>query len=236
MINIVLCDDNKSYLSNLKEIVMECLRDQNINGKVDTYLSGTELLDSGCLYDVYILDIEMPMISGIEVGKRIKRRQPSAIIIFLTVTKQYALEGYEAEPLRYLLKENSKEKQKCQVKHILQLAIQRLKKEEKSIILEKNRALHNLKISQIVFAEVYGHSCIIHMEDGMRLEAYCSLKELEQKLGDDRFIRCHKSYLVNIQFIKNIKKNHITMEDGQEVYLSRSRIKLVKKAIVDYWE
>jgi DNA-binding LytR/AlgR family response regulator len=177
----------------------------------------------------------MRRVNGIEAGRIIRQMQASAIIIFLTVSKQYALEGYEAEPLRYLLKEDNEEKQKIQIEPVLNIAIKRMKEEEKSILLHKNGQVFSIKISSIMYVDIFRHQCTFHIKDGTVYKENYSLKGAEQKLDDPRFVRCHKSYLVNIQHIQHIEKNNIIMNNGEKVYLSRGKAKLIKCAILDYW-
>lgn len=235
MIQIAICDDNRTFALWLRELVMKYLSNQEIEGNVKVYYSGKELLRDKREYDIYILDIEMKGINGIETGKQIRARSRSAVILFLTITSQYALEGYEVEPLRYLIKEEDEEQQMWQVQKVMKLAIDRVKREERAIIVQQKQGQRKIPLSEIVFIEVYNHICIIHTLDGRNYRISKALKEIEHEIKDGRFVRCHKSYIVNVQYIRVIEKNQIIMKHNETVMLGRSMVKKVKEAMMEYW-
>lgn len=89
MIHIFLCDDDSSYLEYLSEIVDRFFRQNNIEAGIKTFTDGEKLLEEPEMADIVFLDVEMPGKSGIEVGRRIKEKNPYALIFIVSFTEQY---------------------------------------------------------------------------------------------------------------------------------------------------
>lgn len=107
MYHISVCDDNCGELEKICSIVNGYTEENNINAQVNAFASGSELLEyenEGYHSDIYILDIIMPNMNGIELGKAIRRKNSGAFIIFLTTSKEYALESYSVKAFSYLIK------------------------------------------------------------------------------------------------------------------------------------
>lgn len=235
MIRIAVCDDNQKFLEQFKILLQEYLQNNEIEGYIETYRSGKSLLKSKKEYEIYILDIEMGACNGIEVGKKIREKDKGAVILFLTVSREHALEGYEVEALRYLIKEIDPEKQKKDLERVMKLAIEKVKKEAKNLLVLKKEKKLKIPLAEITYVEIYDHTCMIHTIDREIYEQNCSLNEMEERLRDERFFRCHKSYIVNVSHIQLIEDQQITMENGEKILLARRKMKEIKQAMLRYW-
>jgi DNA-binding LytR/AlgR family response regulator len=106
MLNIAICDDDSTQLGLLASYTTECIQSHAIGAVIHQFDHPDKLLSS-CerqRYHIYILDIVMPMINGLEVGKAIREREPGSIILYATYEPGYALQSFESSPINYLLK------------------------------------------------------------------------------------------------------------------------------------
>ena len=104
MIHIFLCDDDSSYLEYLSEIVDRFFRQNNIEAGIKTFTDGEKLLEEPEMADIVFLDVEMPGKSGIEVGRRIKEKNPYALIFIVSFTEQYLDDAMDFQVFRYIEK------------------------------------------------------------------------------------------------------------------------------------
>lgn len=118
MIHIFLCDDDSSYLEYLSEIVDRFFRQNNIEAGIKTFTDGEKLLEEPEMADIVFLDVEMPGKSGIEVGRRIKEKNPYALIFIVSFTEQYLDDAMDFQVFRYIEKSifagsNRAESERC---------------------------------------------------------------------------------------------------------------------------
>ena len=113
MIHIFLCDDDSSYLEYLSEIVDRFFRQNNIEAGIKTFTDGEKLLEEPEMADIVFLDVEMPGKSGIEVGRRIKEKNPYALIFIVSFTEQYGLSGVSVYRKSIFAGSNRAESERC---------------------------------------------------------------------------------------------------------------------------
>ena len=110
MIRIAICDDEERAVASTEKIVKTCLQAQGIGCEITTYTQSRNLLyditDDGFFYDLILLDIEMPGISGMEIPQQVKGFLPNARIIFVTSHTEYAIDAFELSIFRYVPKNN----------------------------------------------------------------------------------------------------------------------------------
>lgn len=177
----------------------------------NTYISPLEALDdldSG-MVDVLFLDIHLPKLSGIELLKSLKQAPQT---ILTTAFSEYAIEGFNLDVVDYLLKPFSFER--------FLKAVSKLQKKEVSnksvlhrhhLFVRNNGQITKIAVSEIEYVEAKGDFILIGCKSGNREIANISLQDMAISIGDD-FIRCHKSYVVNIEAIEKIVGNHIVMK------------------------
>ena len=145
---IAICDDSLNDLDLLRTTILNhtYIRDT----QVDSYTSSVEFIEkveNGTYYDIVFLDIEMPEMNGIECGHRLHRATNNTVLIFLTNFPQYALEGYECEALRYLVKPCDANKIKTALARALQVVEEKthkitIKKQNSNIPIKSMRKVN----------------------------------------------------------------------------------------------
>lgn len=232
MLKIVICEDEIEQQEILKDYLEEILDEINSEYEILAFNSGEELFRS---YpenvDIFLLDIQMDELNGMEVARKIRQVDKKEVeIIFTTSLVEYIQEGYEVRAYRYLLKPIKLEHLK---KHVISCVEEVNKNKGSYIVANENNEVCKVKIYDITYIEIQKRDITIHtLEKDYTIKA--SMSKLENELSGYNFYRCHKSFMVNIDFIKNIKQYVAILENKEEVPISRYRFKVTKARFLSY--
>lgn len=232
MIPIVICDDNPIILERYKNKLSSFAKDYDYPVSFSCFLSGEQLLfhleEEPNKAAVIILDVLMGGINGIETAKKLRSMGCHSEIIFLTSTEDFVFESFDSSPLHYLLKGAANEDEK--LKDVFIKAIQiSLRKETEMFFCEHGAHKKKIPLYSISYFEVYGRVVIVHYLEGS-FEFYSSIDAVEAELKDKKFIRCHRSFLVNLPYINDIQKTEILLTTGDKIPLGTTYAKKVKLA------
>lgn len=216
MYQIAVCDDDKNITAKLKTAILEiCPENQ-----VQVYHDGTKLLDSATAFDIIFLDIDMPGMNGIETAKRIRTKDKSVKIIYLTSYAEYVHYAFSVHAFAYLLKPFKKEmieKQLMDAKEYRQEPV-----ESKIIRFETEEGMQDFAVNEIYYLEYVGRKVKMVTKQGDFLirEGIHALAEQVEPYG---FLMPHKSFSVNLYHVKIIKGYDIVMMNGDVVPLSQKK-------------
>lgn len=232
MLKIAICEDEIEQQEILKHNLEKILNEISNKYEILFFNSGEELFKN---YpenvDIFLLDIQMDKLNGMEVAKKIRKIDKKEVeIIFTTSLIEYIQEGYEVRAYRYLLKPIKLENLK---KHI-NSCVEEVNRNKSSYIVvnEKNDA-YKLKISDITYIEIQKREMTIHTINKDYI-INSSMSKMENELSKYNFYRCHKSFMVNIDFIKNIKQYVAILENKEEVPISRYKFKDTKARFLSH--
>lgn len=236
MIKIAICDDDLHQLKETYDIVHSIVDDSNIKSLISRYSSSFELLDiitnKEAVFDIIFLDIIMGALNGIELAKAIRKFDKDVKIIFTTNSKDYLLDGYEVNPSNYLLKPLSLIK----VKNELLKCINDInKKKEDYIVIKSGSTISKFNIYDIVYFESKLRQIILTKANGETFSFYDKLDEIEEALTNKSFVRCHKSYLVNMHYIDSIDGTNVVTSTNSEIPISRFYLKSTKDSFLYYF-
>lgn len=232
MLRILICDDDVALVETMRSIVESVLNECSRKAKIYTFTDASAVSDqvlSSCDIALLDIDFEGATYNGIDVARRLRAFRSDTVIIFVTNFIEYAPEGYEVQAFRYVLKRDIRR----DLEPNLLLAIQNLNKETLSI--QSNGENINLLPDDILYLEVRQHSVTALMRQQTEYSFYASLSELEQRLEPLGFLRIHKSYLVNMKYLKKFQcretllKNGITLRVGETRYAENKRKYLLWK-------
>lgn len=231
MIRIAICEDEKEIQLLIEDYLDNILKNINIEYEIQKYRLGEELLKYNLKdIDILLLDIQMGQINGMDTARKIREVDNEMEIIFITSLIDYIQEGYEVRAYRYLLKPIELEELK---KHILTCIKMIEKNKNNYIVIENKSDTYKIQPSEIKYIEVQSKVVSIHTIN-KTFEVRYSLEKIEKDLNLDEFVRCHKSFLVNLSYVENIKPNNIILESGEEVPVSRYRYKDVKERFLKF--
>lgn len=231
MINIAVCEDEKETQLLIVDYIENILKNISIEYEIKKYLSGEELLENNLKdIDILFLDIKMEKLNGMDTARKIRKMGSEMEIIFITSLIDYVQEGYEVRAYRYLLKPIEFEELK---KHML-TCIKDIETNKDSYIIIKNKSnTYKIYLNEIKYIEVQKKEMLIHTIN-KNFDIRYSLNKIEKELNLSRFIRCHKSFIVNLSHVENIKYNIAILESGEEVPISRYRYKEVKEKFLRF--
>lgn len=181
-------------------------------------------------FEILLLDIEMGKMDGITLAKQLRERKENAQIVFITGYPDYVSQGYDVEALHYLMKPVQEEK----MFSVLDRAAANLTKKRNVLLFTKDGSICRLPADEIMYVEVFSHSVSIVTGSGC-VEIRKTLGQLEEELGEG-FIRCHRSFLVNLRFVAQILKNELVLDNGQALPVARRAQQTVHEAFVSWYK
>ena len=231
---IAICDDEAVQQELLRKYLEEWTGKNGEVLETELFSSGESFLfawDDDRDFDLLILDIEMGQLNGMELARKIRRQDEDIPILFVTGYEKYMAQGYEVAALHYLMKPLLKEK----LFEVLDKIKKRGKNEEKQFF-QTDKGPVSLPLSKIWYVEARAHQCILYTE-GEEYTLYSGISEMAQLLGGHReFVRCHRSYLVNVQHILAVVKSELILDDKRRLPVSRNSEKAVNRAFVDLYK
>lgn len=234
---IAICDDDQQELFYIKQLVDDYLRIacQEEKTEVSCFVDSSELLlmiQNGQHFDVFLLDVIMPGINGIELATEVRIRDHVAKIIFLTSSAEYAVDSYTVDAFNYLLKPVQKDK----FFTIFERACATISNITNDYIIVKNHiCLSKVFLYKLIYAEVINRKIYFHQTDEPVLESNGVFSDIEAiLLKDKRFIKPHRSYIINLDYIRELSPETLTTTCGTIIPVSRKVFKQVKQAYMAY--
>lgn len=221
MRKIAICDDSKLDRQLLKVVIQTYFENNEEEFKIFEYELGDNLLDD-IEVELLFLDIIMNGTNGMKIARKLRDIQFTPII-FLTAHADYAVESYEVYVAGYLLKPYDTNKLTLLLDEVLQRSVQ------KRIAVKVKKQHRYLEINDIMYVESDKHVLNIHLKDSRVIQTTEKLSELEKTINSKRFIRCHQSYLVNMDYIKDAKTDFILSNDIRIPIRVRGRKEIIEK-------
>jgi two-component system, LytTR family, response regulator LytT len=216
----------KQYLERYSKETGECIFN------ITCHTSPMEFLES---YhneaELIFLDIRMPGINGMDVAREIRKRDSLVTIVFITSLAQYAIDGYSVQAEDYILKPISYSEFNLKLYRILKNVSS---KNGKYMTIILNSGIVKLPYTSIVYLETAFHNVLIHDNDGVVHKKHISMKEVEEELKDACFLRINSSYLVNLDYAKQIDHDTLILFDGTQLKISRPRVSEVGRVFTEY--
>lgn len=182
-------------------------------------------------FDILLLDIEMEKLNGIELAKKIRKDNERVQIIFITGFIDYISLGYDVSALHYLIKPVSNDK----LYQVLDKAINILSKKEANIIIKVDGQNIIIKLNDIMYIESLGHYISINTINKEEFIIKNGINKFKNELNSS-FIIPHRSYIVNLKYIKIITKNSIILDNNKEIPIAKNNFEQLNKAFIKYYK
>lgn len=232
MIKIAICDDEELFLKKEQAIISKYMKANDYQYQIDLYLSGKQFLESTKVdqYDIVFLDISMAEIDGMETAKRIRKFNNKVYLVFVTAFIIYSTEGYKVDASRYILK-NDKMFHTA-IEESLYAIIPKLETSNHKYAFSFIEGKKEINLSDIVYIESNLHKLIFHMNTPKKTQysMYEKLDVIDATIGQFGFCRIHKSYLVNMKYADDIERYKLTLNDGTNLSIVKTRYPVVKEA------
>ncbi|MBP1762937.1 MAG: response regulator of the LytR/AlgR family [Firmicutes bacterium] len=234
---IAVCDDDQQELVQISQLADKYLSGSlaDNNSEVSSFNSSMDLLqqiETNRHFDIFLLDVIMPGINGIKLATEIRMRDQVAKIIFLTSSSEFAIDSYSVGAFNYLLKPV----QEKPLFSVLEKACHDLNTRlQKYIVIKTPFSLSRIFLHQLIYVEVIRRTVFFHLTDGTTIESNRTIAQVEDVLlSDKRFIKPHRSYIVNLDHIKKLSQNSFTTASNLSVPISRNVLKEVKQAYINH--
>lgn len=234
MIRVAICDDEKIFLDDYVKIINNIKKLYSYNIEIFKFNSGEELLNfiniNEMKFNIIFLDIIMEKINGVETAKKIRQIDKITEIIFLTNSKDYALEGYEVKAYNYIVKSSEFMEEK-----IYESIRDLYSRVNDFIVINNKSVIERIETKEIVYIESNKRKIIFNTTE-CKYEMYEKLDNIYADLKQRGFIKVHRSYIVNREFIKKIEAKDIITTTGEIIPISRSKFDEVKLSFIEYLE
>lgn len=235
MVKIAICDDEEKSVALHERMVRECLQAAGIGCEITTYTQSRNLLyditDDAFFYDLILLDIEMPGISGMELPQQIKGFLPNVRIIFVTSHTEYAIDAFELSIFRYVPKNNLGAKLPAAVLDAARLI--ELEAGQEYTIQTASR-MEKIPFKDIFYVQRDGKNAMIVSSAGTA-KVRKSLQQVFDELNTPEFIFIDRGCIVNIIHIMKISDGMTVLKNGEQLPISRSHLQEVKQKINEFW-
>lgn len=240
MLRFIICEDNKDFMERIAQIINKVMMPYNFEYKISKFTNYNkeveEIITRKNEQKIYVLDVELPDISGLEIASAIRTEDLDSTIMFITSHPECQNDIFYSRLLAidYINKDRL---WADRFEKTITYAIKNLNK-RRILSFEFNYNSFRLPIDKILYIEKVqdNQKCTINMEDGNQYEIMSSITGLKAKLGPS-FYQSHKSCLVNVEKIKRINyaENTITFQNDKSVYLLSNRNKKgLKEYVANY--
>lgn len=234
MINVLVCDDDKNITGKIDKILQNIKNKYKFDFVVDIKNNGEAAIDSNISYDIAIIDIEMPGMSGLKLSEKLKNNNSDIIILILTSFSDYLDSAMNINVFRYLSKPIDIDRFN---RNFLE-AVKRYKQTTKQIILEISEQVYTIKTKDIFYIENLKHGSMIATKYGNYKTNKKPQEWYEIIKQPNCFVYSHKSFLVNLQNVINFNKSTILFQGLHENIeipcVSQRRYSDFKKAFFNF--
>lgn len=216
---LAICDDStevveqiEAFIDDIKEMYIE----------YDVFYSGEELYrykkNTDVEFDIYLLDIEMNEMSGLELGHILRNESPYALIVFLTSHTQYVYDVFDVVTFDFIVKPLTYSR----FKMTIEKAARYLRRLKINFIFSYRKNNYSIPCHLIMYIEKHGRKAYIHTRDDKIKECNITIKEIWKQLSTKMFVQIHASCIVNLEVISEIVKDQLILEDGTILYVGRN--------------
>ena len=221
MIRIAICDDSPGFLQQTKFMLEHWDAPAAHSITTELFEDGDTLLSAHSKrpFDIILLDIVMPLLTGIETAREIRERDKTVKIVFLTSSREFAIDSYGVKASNYLLKPVVPK----QLFSCLEELITEIRSITKTLLIKGIDATHRIALSEIEHVEAQLKHVLFYLKGNRVIETTEHFYTYENALAlEDGFFKCHRSYIINIHHIDNYSHSEIVMHSGRHIPISRS--------------
>ncbi len=229
---LAICDDNALERDLLHTLLQRYFSEISVRCEFTLYDRGDTLyydITEGKEYSMVFLDLFMWDSFGLSLAKKLRELSYRGKIIFCTVSSEYALESYDVYASGYILKPYGLEDIKRTLDRFLP------EYQRTSYQVKQKSGVVYIPVNEILYVESDNTKCFLHRTGDRVYILYKKLSQIEAELNDERFLRCHQSYLVNMNYIREASDVFL-LQNGDEVLIRRKSKKELHQRLIEYKE
>ena len=230
---IAICDDDIDFINTLCPLLEKWAAGHAIPLTLYPFQSGDSLISTlhkECI-DLIFLDVIMPMFNGIETARELRNNNQTVPIIFLSSSREFAVDSYELKAFHYLLKPVSEDR----LFSVLDDFLSTLTKKEDFAVAQTAMGFCKVLLTDVVYLEAQDKQVNIYQSDGSVLIIREQISKCEELFSPSKgFYKCHRSYIVNMNYIQKFTKAQITTSSGAIIPISRIIYPAFKETYLSY--
>ena len=216
---IYVLEDEKAVSDKLCAYIDRYCGERGYAAEVKVFPNAFDLLENyHADADILFMDIQLPLMSGMDAAKKLRETDKKVLIVFVTNLAQYAVEGYEVNAFDFILKPVEYEGFKMRFERVLKELEHR--SADRYINISSKSGFKRIGLSGLMYVEVINHDLIFHSSEGC-VRTRGTMKKLAEELKDDYFVMCSNCYLVNLAHVKQADRS-VVLSDGTELAISRN--------------
>lgn len=229
----IICDDEKSTCAELEKMLLQFAFERCMKLDVDVFFDGNTLaqyLKREKTPNIFFLDIELPGMNGVELGKYIRDilRNSTMFLVYISSRKEYAMELFQNQPFDFLVKPIKKER----LYQVMEKIFNIIGRNECDFNYKNQGSSYRIIYKDILYFHSDGRKINIVMEHEIK-SFYGKLSEVEEVCPEGLFLRIHKSYLVNLYHVKEITYKWVKMVNGDVLDISKANRVLVRRKVME---
>jgi len=226
MLNIIICDDDNEDLLLLRTLIEKFFEHRQEKIKIGTFTK-TEPCFEYCRFhkvDIMFLDIYIKNSLGSDLARDLREADVRCPLVFVTTSKEHALQAFSVNAVHYLVKPVKEQ----MVAEALERCLKRIEADLEVLVIQNKSEVLRLQQKDVFYLEVFSKHTIVHLRDKKTQEAYATLSELETQLNQDNFVKCHRSFVVNMNAVEDFTKAGLVLNGGEIIPVGAPRRREVK--------
>lgn len=231
MYNIVICDDEIKTLENISTIIKHEFLSLNIEANYFTsnYPEKIIRILEEEKVDVLFLDIDMPKISGMDIGKYLLNKAMDTLLVFVTSHDALVYESFKYHPFGFIRKSHLEN----EISQVVRSVSKKLEDKKESLVIKVNNELVKINLNEILYFEAESNYVNLYTKkENYKFRE--TLGNLEKQLANKGFLRVHKGYLISEKEVFLIKTKEVKLFDETLIPIGRSYSETVKKELMKY--
>lgn len=231
MLKIVVCDDEKKILNTLSEKIKQIFLNKDIETEIFETTSPIEALEyiKSNVVDVVFLDIDMPILTGMDIAENLLNEEYKGLLIFVTSHDSLVYSSFKYHPFGFIRKSYFDN----EIEEVIIRIIDEISHRDYIFSYKTNDGMYRVNVSEILYFESESNYLLIHLNDKVH-KFRGTMSQLEMELSKNGFIRVQKGYLVNQKYIEILRKDEIVMSDNTIISISRTNKDVIKEKIMRY--
>ena len=236
VLKIAICDDEKEFCDSAERMLKLYMEEKAVPYQADVFNIPSELVDmteKGTIYDIYLLDIYMPGVTGMSIATELRSRGVKSPIIFLTSSTAHALEAFGVDATHYLLKPYTKDSFYVGMDKAMQSIASH---KNDSVILKVDNDYRSIPVSKLIYCEAEDKYQRLYLENGERLLVRISGMELYKLLSEfDSFYHCGRAHIINLNHISRVTPDGAVFKNDMQLNLPHTVLAGLRSAFFDYF-
>lgn len=223
--NILVCDDNEGYLSQIGNIVKEWMERNDIDGETffSSDIQAIIRVAGFTEYQIAFLDVEMPDMSGLELAGMLREKNPDIIIIMVSNYTNYVYDAFSLQVYSYIYKEDMD----IRISDVLDKAKAEIYDSSRMFTYKVQRESYMISVRRIKYFEVNKHHTGLYTENEM-IEFVEAIKDVEARLDKNIFVRINRNNIINVRYIEEIREDYVLLAGDIKLPLSNKYLKDVR--------